>query len=116
MSDFRNLLVYQKARSLNKDIYKLMRDPSYDRTIRHQLTRASTSIMLNIAEGGGRFSKKDQRNFFVIARASAMECMALFDIIEDLKLMGMEETSNYRNRYIEISKMLFGMIKRLSST
>ncbi|MEM8889449.1 MAG: four helix bundle protein, partial [Bacteroidota bacterium] len=74
MSDFRNLMVYQKARSLNKDIYKLVRDPSYDRTIRHQLTRASTSIMLNIAEGGGRFTKKDQRNFFVIARASAMEC------------------------------------------
>lgn len=92
-----------------------MRDPAFDRTIRYQLTRASTSIMLNIAEGGGRFTKKGQRNFFVIARASALECMALFDVIEDLELLTIEQADTYRQRFIEVSKMLFGMIKRLTT-
>ena len=115
MADFRNLNVYQKARTLNRDVFRLLRSQQFDRVIRDQLSRASTSIMLNIAEGSGRFSKRDQRNFYVIARASAMECIALFDVIEDLELMGIENCDLYRARFTEISKMLFGMIRRLES-
>ena len=113
MSDFRDLRVYQKARALNKDVFLLLREAKFDRVIRDQLTRASTSILLNIAEGSGRFSKRDQRNFFVITRASAMESIALFDVIEDLALLSASESEVFRLRFIEISKMLFGMIRNL---
>lgn len=91
----------------------MLRDTRFDRNIRDQLSRASTSILLNIAEGSGRFSKKDKRHFFVIARASGLECMALFDVIEDLELLPADESEVFRLRYTEISKMLFGMIRNL---
>jgi four helix bundle protein len=45
-----------------------------------QLDRASTSIALNIAEGNGKFSKKDRCRFFDIARSSALESAACLDV------------------------------------
>ena len=113
MTNFRDLSVYQKARELNKDIFQLLKQSDFGRIFNDQLGRASTSILLNIAEGSGRFSKKDKRNFFIIARASALECMALFDVIEDLKLLSPESCEEYSLRYQEVSKMLFGLIRSL---
>jgi len=45
------------------------------------IRRASFSIMLNIAEGTSRFSNKDRRNFFVIARGNAFECVAILEYL-----------------------------------
>ena len=42
--------------------------------------RAASSIALNLAEGSGRFGKKDQKRFFQIALASLRECQAVLDI------------------------------------
>jgi four helix bundle protein len=44
-----------------------------------QLTRASTSIVLNLAEGAGKHSKPDKRRYYLTARASATESAALLD-------------------------------------
>jgi four helix bundle protein len=52
-----------------------------DRITKDQLRRASLSIVLNIAEGSGRFTKPAKRNFYVIAKGSVYECSALFDIL-----------------------------------
>ena len=35
-----------------------------------QLTRASTSIVLNIAEGSGKFSRPDKRRYYLSASGS----------------------------------------------
>jgi hypothetical protein len=44
--------------------------------LRDQLDRASVSIVLNIAEGSGRFTPAEKAHFYLIARGSAMECRA----------------------------------------
>ena len=44
-----------------------------------QLTRASTSIVLNLAEGAGKHSKPDKRRYYLSARGSATESAALLD-------------------------------------
>jgi four helix bundle protein len=42
-----------------------------------QLRRASTSIVLNIAEGAGEYSPKDKAKFYRFAKRSAAECSAI---------------------------------------
>src|ERR1700722_10370812 len=49
--------------------------------VRDQLDRASTSIVLNIAEGNGKFSPKDRCRFFDIAHGSALECAGGLDVL-----------------------------------
>jgi four helix bundle protein len=45
-----------------------------------QLTRASISIVLNIAEGAGKFSKPDKRRYYLSAVGSATESAAILDV------------------------------------
>jgi four helix bundle protein len=88
MFDFEKLDVYQKAKSFNKTVYQFIQvNKKIDPTTRSQLRRASFSIMLNIAEGSSRFSNADRRNFYVIARGSVFECVAIFDFMKDEKLL-----------------------------
>ena len=47
------------------------------------LARASASVALNLAEGLGR-SGRDRARFFEIAKASAMECQAVLDLLPDV--------------------------------
>jgi four helix bundle protein len=49
--------------------------------LRDQLDRASVSIVLNIAEGAGRRAVRDKAHFYTIARGSATECAAIFDLL-----------------------------------
>jgi len=52
-----------------------------------QLNRAALSIAANIAEGNGRFTKRDRRNFFGIARGSAQECVPLLELARRRELL-----------------------------
>ncbi len=70
--------------------------------------------MLNIAEGTGRFTKSDKKNFYVISRGSAFECVAIFDYLKDSNLIGDEDFREFYNKLEEISKMLFALIKTLT--
>ena len=48
--------------------------------LRNQLTRASSSIALNLAEGNGRKQTNDRKHFFQIAYGSLKECKAILDL------------------------------------
>jgi four helix bundle protein len=85
MFDFEKLIVYQKARSFNKKLHKSSLNKKIDRNTYTQLDRAATSVMLNIAEGSGRFTDKDKRNFYIISRGSLLECIAVLQ-----KLLGLD--------------------------
>ena len=80
----------------------------------NQLGRASLSIALNIAEGAGKFSKPDRKNFFITARASVYECVAILDILHDEKIISEEEFQDHLIKADELSRILFSMIKNLS--
>lgn len=47
-----------------------------------QLDRASISVCLNLAEGVGRSGKRDQCRAYSIARGSAVECLAVLDLLD----------------------------------
>jgi four helix bundle protein len=53
---------------------------SLDANLRDQLRRASSSVVLNTAEGFGSVSRGVKRRHYEIARGSAMECVAILDL------------------------------------
>jgi four helix bundle protein len=81
MFDFQKLEVYKKAKLFHQEIKVLIAENQLSHLEKDQLYRASFSIALNLAEGSGRFSKRDRKNFFVIARSSVFECVAILDIL-----------------------------------
>jgi four helix bundle protein len=113
MFDFCKLDVCQKAKSFCILITKFMTSKNFDRVTNDQLSRASFSIMLNIAEGSSRFSKKDRKNFMVVARGSAFECAAILEYLLEVSEIDKDTYSNYFESLEEISKMLFGLDRDL---
>ena len=59
---------------------------SLDANLRDQLRRASSSVVLNTAEGFGSVSRGVKRRHYEIARGSAMECVAILDLAVALGL------------------------------
>ena len=51
-----------------------------------QLQRAALSIVLNIAEGAGKFSPADKNAFYLRASGSATESAAVLDVCQRLNL------------------------------
>ena len=110
---YNKLVVYQKAFTLNKRIYKLVKKSAIPAYIKDQLGRSTLSIMLNIAEGNGKTGQRDKRNFLVIARASAFETGALIDLLASEKDIAAEEANLLLKEIEDISKMLYAIIKSL---
>jgi four helix bundle protein len=111
---FENLEVYQKSVDLAEKVINLTDEfPKGYRFLTDQLNRASLSIATNIAEGNGRFTKKDRRNFFIIARGSVQECVPLLEIAKRKQLISDIKLSSLFNQLEVIFKMLSGLIKGL---
>ena len=115
MFDFEKLAVYKKAKSFNSEIRDLIKSNRFDTTTTDQLKRAAFSVVLNIAEGSGRFSKADRCNFFIISRSSLFECVAILDVIKDEDLTNMEEYNDLYSQAEELSRVLCAMIKNLKN-
>ncbi len=62
-----------------------------------QLTRASISIVLNIAEGAGKHSKPDKRRYYLTAAGSATVSAAILDICMRLALIEQSRTNKPRH-------------------
>ena len=74
--------------------------------LRDQLDRASVSIVLNIAEGSGRFAPADKAHFYLIARGSAMECLAAVSLLQARSLVAPELCRRSRSLLMRIVAML----------
>jgi four helix bundle protein len=114
MFDFENLSVYAKAKLFNKKVNAFLGNTKLDRTTNDQLRRAAFSIMLNIAEGSGRYTKADKRNFYIISRGSTFECVAILDYLKDIESISQTQFDEFYQELDELSRMLFSMIKNLS--
>ena len=116
MFDFQKLEVYSKAKTFNSSVQKLLQSANnINSSSRNQLQRATFSIMLNIAEGSGRFTRPDKRNFFVIARGSTFECAVIFDFWKDENIISDDQFLKLFYACEELSKMLYALIKKLGS-
>lgn len=113
MFAFESLKVYENVKTFNSRIFDLIEESSLRPYVKDQLGRASLSIRLNIAEGSSRSSNRDKRRFMEIARGSAFECISLLEYLKEKNVISNKEYSDYYLTLEEISKMLFGIIKKL---
>ena len=115
MSNYRDLTVWQKARALTVQVYRATR--AYPRHemfgLTAQMRRAGISILCNIAEGQGRWSRPDYLRFLTIARGSALELEAQIVISEDLEYLESADAASLLEATTEVAKMLNGLIRRI---
>jgi four helix bundle protein len=108
---FEKLLVYQKAIDFSDQVCQLTQTfPRGFYFLADQLNRAALSIAANIAEGNGRFTARDRKNFFGIARGSVQECVPLLELTLRRQLVPATAHQELKPDLEEIATMLSGLI------
>jgi four helix bundle protein len=114
--DFEKLIVYQKAVDFADRVFTATETfPRGYGFLVDQLNRASLSISANIAEGNGRFTKADRRNFFGIARGSVQECVLILELARRRFLINDQKVEELKAVLEEIARTLSGLIKGLEN-
>lgn len=114
MFDFQTLDIYKKAKQFYIANKFLLNEIKLDKYVNDQLSRAAFSVPLNIAEGSGKFSKRDRRNYFIISRASLYECIAIIDILYDESKISTEIYQSLLKQGEDISRILYKMIQNMN--
>lgn len=127
---FEDLIAWQKARELTKNIYRICRpkdmskfrnvdifqaDMSRDRGLCDQIQRASVSIMSNIAEGFERGTKHELINYFYIAKGSCAEVRCQLYVTMDA---GYIDMSTFRNLYglaDEVGRLIESFVQKVKA-
>ena len=111
---FENLQVYQKAVDFADRIASHTETfPRGYYFLVDQLNRAALSIATNLAEGNGRFTKPDRKNFFTIARGSVQECVPLIEIAKRRGFVTEADHAKLKAGLEEIARMISGLINGL---
>ncbi len=110
---FEDFPVYKITLQFNSEISTFL-DEIPDKnnySVKDQLCRASMSILLNIAEGSGRYTKADKRSFYVNARGSCYECVACLQIIKSKCLITETRHDQLYEILNDIARQLSALIK-----
>ena len=112
----RKLIVYQRALEVVADVVSITREigPGWSDLL-DQLKRASTSIVLNIAEGVAEFRKAEKARFYRIAIRSAAESHAALDVMVRAELIPEAAIAATQGRLEEVVAMLVAMCKEVES-
>lgn len=112
---FEDLEVFQRARVLCKEIYRITRGEPFKNDFRfvQQIRAASGSIMDNIAEGFERDGNKEFVNFLYIAKGSCGEVKSQLLRASDVGFIEKEIYDELSQQCMEIGKLLFSLISSI---
>jgi four helix bundle protein len=112
VKSYRDLVAWQKAKSLAIDVYKLSMTPPFyrHRSLADQIIRSAVSIPSNIAEGDERGSNKDSLRFLQIARGSLAELETQLSIAKEIGLISPTTVINLSKQIDEAARLLGGTI------
>ena len=111
---FEKLIVYQKSIDFSDRICSTTQTfPRGFYFLVDQLNRAALSIAANIAEGNGRFTARDRKNFFGIARGSVQECVPLLELAKRRGFIQPAGHLQLKDDLEQIAKMPSGLINSL---
>lgn len=117
ITDYRDLIVWQKGMALTKEVYVVSSHFPKTETygLVSQIRRAAVSIPSNIAEGQGRNSDGDFVRFMAIANGSLREVET--QLFLGVQLNFVEESQIRRCLEIcnEVAKLLHGLSTKIQS-
>jgi four helix bundle protein len=115
--DFTNMSVWQKAFTLMSEVYKVTANfPNEEKFgMVADMRRSGNSVLHNIAEGYGRFEKKDKSRFYKISRGSSYELISQTLAAQDQSYINFQEQEFLRKLSIEIIEELDRIIKTVET-
>jgi four helix bundle protein len=113
--DHEKLRAYQAALEFIAWVDPILEQLPTKMAVRDQLDRASTSVVLNLAEGNGKRSHPDRCRYFDTSRGSAVECAACLDVLVVKKRLTSNEADSGKELLLAMVSMVAGLIARFSS-
>jgi len=112
---FRDLQVWQRAIQLTVVIYRLTQGFPREEVfgLSSQIRRSAVSVPSNIAEGQGRLTVGEFRQFLGIARSSNYELQTQLEIARSLKLGDSHLIVEAENLSREVGKMIYALLESL---
>jgi four helix bundle protein len=117
MGGHRDLVAWQKAMSLVRDIYRHTENfPKHEvYGLASQLRRAAVSVPSNVAEGANRNARGEFRQFVGTARGSLAEVETQVEIARDLNYIPEQIAEDLLQRIAELGRILAGLRASLAS-
>ncbi|MCL4549649.1 MAG: four helix bundle protein [Bacteroidetes bacterium] len=117
IKSFEDLEIWKLSHSLVLEIYKITKTfpKSEDYILTQQIVRAAQSIPTNIAEGMGRFSKKEFIQFLIFPRGSVEETKYHLILAKDLGYLDEIKFEYLKNNYTLLGKKINALISSIKS-
>ncbi len=115
IKSFEDLEIWKLSHSLVLEIYKVVKTfpKSEDYILTKQVIRSAQSIPTNIAEGMGRFSKKEFLQFLIISRGSVEETKYHLILARDLGYLEENLFKELKNNYTILGKKINSLISSI---
>jgi len=111
---YEDLRVWRRAMDLVLEVYRYTalfpKQEIYGLT--SQMRRSAVSVPSNIAEGKGRFSRKELLQFLFHARGSLLELRTQITIARELGFLSAPEGESLTQHACEVGRLLNGLINR----
>lgn len=113
--NYRDLIVWQNAIKLAKEIYKLTEKfPKHETyALADQIRRAVVSVPSNIAEGQARKAPADFRRFLYIALGSLAEVDTQLILAQEFNYLSKEDVDGMDGQIQELRKKLYALMNSL---
>ena len=108
---FEDLIAWQKARELTRDIYQITRQGVFakDFGLSGQIQRAAVSIMSNIAEGFERGGRGEFHQFLSTAKASCAEVRSQLYVSFDIGYLDQSKFNQLLTQAEEVGRIIGGL-------
>ncbi len=116
MSNYQELIFYQKARQVAKKVDTLIKNwpkTMQAQEISRQLFRSATSVGANIAEGHGRHQGTEYIHYLIIVQGSANETEHWLHAAQDCRLGAKEEIDEILKLNNEVGRMITSTISTI---
>ena len=109
---FRDLIAWQKAMELAREIYLATEDFPKSETfgLRMQMRRSAVSVASNIAEGHGRLTDPQLRNSLGMARGSLYELQTQTELACELRFLDRAAKDRLFALAVDVAKLINGLL------